>query len=84
VSEIRVIGRATQGVRLVNLDEGDLVMDVARVIIEENGDEALAAAQAAAEATATSTPTSFTAEDAEGAEDGEGEEEEEELETQDE
>jgi DNA gyrase subunit A len=86
VSEIRVIGRATQGVRLVNLDEGDLVMDVARVIIEENGEEALAAAQAAAEAVANPTPTAFTAEDeegAEGAEDG-GEEEEEELETQDE
>lgn len=32
VSEIRVIGRATQGVRLVNLDEGDAVVDVARVI----------------------------------------------------
>ena len=32
VSEIRVIGRATQGVRLVNLDDGDAVVDVARVI----------------------------------------------------
>jgi DNA gyrase subunit A len=43
VSEISVIGRATQGVKLVNLDEGDTVVDVARVIIEddeeENGDE---------------------------------------------
>ena len=40
VEEIRVIGRATQGVKLVNLDEGDVVMDVARVIMdEENGDE---------------------------------------------
>jgi DNA gyrase subunit A len=36
VSEIRTIGRATQGVRLVNLDEGDQVMDVARVV-QENG-----------------------------------------------
>ncbi|MDP2954953.1 MAG: DNA gyrase subunit A [Longimicrobiales bacterium] len=35
VHEIRVIGRATQGVRLVNLDEGDAVMDVARVIAED-------------------------------------------------
>jgi DNA gyrase subunit A len=35
VAEIRTIGRATQGVRLVNLDEGDRVMDVARVIREE-------------------------------------------------
>ena len=39
IDEIRVIGRATQGVRLVNLDEGDVVMDVARVIPEHgNGD----------------------------------------------
>ncbi len=41
MEEIRVIGRATQGVRLVNLDEGDHVMDVARVIWDHeiaNGD----------------------------------------------
>jgi DNA gyrase subunit A len=38
VDEIRCIGRATQGVRLVNLDEGDQVVDVARVI-QENGNE---------------------------------------------
>ena len=36
VSEVRVIGRATQGVRLVNLDEGDLVVDVARVLGEDD------------------------------------------------
>ena len=53
-SEIRVIGRNTQGVRLVNLDDGDELMDVARVIEdtngealeEENGDEAAAGAVA--------------------------------------
>jgi DNA gyrase subunit A len=39
VSEIRAIGRATQGVRLVNLDEGDQLMDVARVIAENGIDE---------------------------------------------
>ncbi|MHB1194573.1 MAG: DNA gyrase subunit A [Longimicrobiales bacterium] len=38
VDEIRVIGRATQGVRLVNLDEGDAVMDVAKVIAEDEED----------------------------------------------
>ena len=27
VSEIRTIGRATQGVKLMNLDEGDVVVD---------------------------------------------------------
>ena len=40
VEEIRVIGRATQGVRLVNLDEGDSVVDVARVVTEEEDGEA--------------------------------------------
>ena len=39
VDEIRVIGRATQGVRVVALDEGDTVMDMAVVEPEENGDE---------------------------------------------
>jgi len=40
VEEIRVIGRATQGVKLVNLDEGDTVVDVARIVIEdEDGEE---------------------------------------------
>lgn len=38
VAEIRTIGRATQGVRLVNLDDGDRVVDVARVV-GENGEE---------------------------------------------
>jgi DNA gyrase subunit A len=37
VAEIRTIGRATQGVRLVNLDTGDRVVDVARVVAE-NGE----------------------------------------------
>jgi DNA gyrase subunit A len=41
VSGIRTIGRATQGVRLVTLDEGDSLVDVARVVPEdENGVEA--------------------------------------------
>jgi DNA gyrase subunit A len=31
-SQIRVIGRNTQGVRLVSLDTGDEVMDVAKII----------------------------------------------------
>ena len=43
VKGIRVSGRNTQGVKLVNLDEGDFVCDVARVVIEddEGGDEGL-------------------------------------------
>ncbi|HUF12525.1 MAG TPA: DNA gyrase subunit A [Longimicrobiales bacterium] len=48
VGEIRVIGRATQGVRLMALDEGDVVVDVARLIGEEedeHGVDALEGAQ---------------------------------------
>jgi len=40
VAEISLIGRATQGVKLVNLDEGDTVVDVARVVIEDEDEEA--------------------------------------------
>jgi DNA gyrase subunit A len=36
VKGIRVAGRNTQGVKLVNLDDGDRVCDVARVVIEED------------------------------------------------
>jgi DNA gyrase subunit A len=42
VKGIRVAGRNTQGVRLVNLDNDDLVMDVARVVPDdesESGEE---------------------------------------------
>jgi DNA gyrase subunit A len=35
VDTIRIIGRNTQGVKLINLDEGDCVMDVARVANED-------------------------------------------------
>ena len=48
IDEIRVIGRATQGVRLVNLDDDDSVMDVARVI-PEDPTEALAVSVGAAD-----------------------------------
>ncbi|MFH1219707.1 MAG: DNA gyrase subunit A [Candidatus Eisenbacteria bacterium] len=35
IKGVSVIGRATQGVRMINLDEGDKVVDVARVVPEE-------------------------------------------------
>ncbi|MFA5061046.1 MAG: DNA gyrase subunit A [Candidatus Pacearchaeota archaeon] len=35
MKNIRVMGRATQGVRIINLKEGDLVSDLTRVPIEE-------------------------------------------------
>ncbi len=37
VDGIRVIGRNTQGVKIMNLDSGDAVVDVARVVKEEEG-----------------------------------------------
>ncbi|MBD3299708.1 MAG: DNA gyrase subunit A [candidate division Zixibacteria bacterium] len=37
VSKLRVMGRATQGVRLISLDSEDVVIDVARVITAEEG-----------------------------------------------
>ena len=52
IDEIRVIGRATQGVRLVNLDENDSVMDVARVFPDPpNGEGASGDGAAGDEAT---------------------------------
>jgi len=39
VNDIRVIGRNTQGVKMINLDNGDTVQDVARVVDEEEGGE---------------------------------------------
>jgi DNA gyrase subunit A len=56
VDEISVIGRATQGVKLVNLDEGDTVMDVARIIADDEDDE-LEAEIAMAKADGTSAVT---------------------------
>jgi DNA gyrase subunit A len=35
VNQIKVIGRATQGVKLINLDAGDKLVDVARVVTGE-------------------------------------------------
>ena len=39
ISEIRVIGRTTQGVRIVSVDEGDSVVDVALVAAGEDEEE---------------------------------------------
>ncbi|MBK7105042.1 MAG: DNA gyrase subunit A [Ignavibacteriae bacterium] len=35
VKNLRVMGRATQGVKLINLKDGDIIADVARVVSEE-------------------------------------------------
>jgi DNA gyrase subunit A len=47
VEGIRVIGRNTQGVKVINLDAGDTVMDVARVVRED--DEAVETIEVVAE-----------------------------------
>ncbi|MBC9798538.1 DNA gyrase subunit A [Sinomicrobium weinanense] len=39
VSDLRVMGRATQGVRLINIKGKDSIAAVAKVMREENGDE---------------------------------------------
>ncbi len=52
VEGIRVSGRNTQGVRVMNLDPGDAVMDVARVVKEEE-EESAADAQDAPSAAVT-------------------------------
>jgi len=47
VEGIRVISRNTQGVKVINLDAGDAVMDVARVVKEDDeGVEGEVAAEA--------------------------------------
>jgi DNA gyrase subunit A len=46
VSKISVIGRNTQGVRLINLEEGDKVVDIA--LCEKQSDEEIPGAQACA------------------------------------
>ena len=39
VRVISILGRATQGVRVINLKEGDRIASVARVTIEDADDE---------------------------------------------
>ena len=38
-SQIRVIGRATQGVRVIALDDGDELVDIAKVAIDFDADD---------------------------------------------
>jgi len=45
VSQLREIGRATQGVKLMKPDEGDKVVSVARIASEESDEDASAAAR---------------------------------------
>jgi DNA gyrase subunit A len=49
VKDIRETGRAAQGVRLINLDEGDRVVAVAKLAEPDDGDEDAQAALPGAE-----------------------------------
>jgi DNA gyrase subunit A len=39
INDISCIGRNTQGVRVINVDEGDRVIDMTRVVVDEEGEE---------------------------------------------
>jgi len=39
LSSVKVIGRNTSGVKLINLNEGDRVVDVARIVPGEDDDQ---------------------------------------------
>lgn len=59
VSAIREAGRATQGVKLINIDEGDKIAAIARIAEQENDEENEAegnADEAGAETTTDETP----------------------------
>ena len=66
VEEIRVIGRATQGVKLMNLDDGDVVMDVARVIIDDDDEDGLEGAEAPAGEISVAAPNADASDDGDG------------------
>jgi DNA gyrase subunit A len=41
IGEVRVIGRATQGVRVIALDDDDRLVDIARVVPDDEEDEVI-------------------------------------------
>jgi DNA gyrase subunit A len=55
VADLRVMGRATQGVRLINIREGDAIASVARVEVEEETQEVAEIIE-----TTENVPESFT------------------------
>jgi len=49
VNDIRVVGRNTQGVKLLDVDEGERVVSLARVVETENGDAGTPVTESASE-----------------------------------
>lgn len=61
MADIRVMGRATQGVRLIRLNEGDEIASVARVVaIAEAKEEELANPDVQTDADGEGTPSAAT------------------------
>jgi DNA gyrase subunit A len=75
IDGIRVIGRNTQGVRLMNLDKGDEVMDVARVVSEPESPAGAPAEEPVGELEEPATPEHLVPEEPETEPDSPEEEE---------
>ena len=58
VKQIRLAGRATQGVRIINLREGDAIASVMAVPVSENEDEMDGVVEGAAEGVVEPVATS--------------------------
>ena len=58
VKQIRLAGRATQGVRIINLREGDAIASVMAVPVSENEDETEGVVEGAAESVVEPVATS--------------------------
>ena len=56
VEQIRETGRAAQGVRLINLDEGETLVSLERIAEPEEDEELLEAAEVGAEAVNEAPP----------------------------
>jgi DNA gyrase subunit A len=68
VKDIRIIGRNTQGVRLIRLDEGDNIADITAVPHEDDVEEDTELITEGGEATLISTPTAEAQPEAESEE----------------
>ena len=64
VDELREIGRATQGVKLIRVEEGDRVVAVARVVSEKEEEQAAEAAEASPRPRSAPRPLTPTDDDA--------------------
>jgi DNA gyrase subunit A len=66
ISDLRIMGRATQGVRLINLKEDDAIASIARVDIEERDSEVSLDTETAEDLYDDEINPDFTSEDQNG------------------